>query len=475
MKKTATQRIWINITTMYRWKRPAVGIIRVESEFIRYMMIEPGFDDHYFVYDKTRDIYVEIPRPEVLELLNKQNQPITQEKNKTKKNYFWLLKVWLKERSAWTYYFFSVPLNRMFSSIIQLIRRIYREIYLVPRYYFQHFWKPQLAKLFNKLFQNRTEVTISGQPMHFHKDDWVISLGLDWDYLNLSGLYSLKKDIDFKMACMCYDIIPIKYPHLCVFDVSNHFSRYFVDLSWIADHIFCISNNTKIDLTEFLTKNGAPVPSMSVVRLGDSITTKENGQIEALSSEVQAVVSGGPYILFVSTIERRKNHETLYRAYRKLLERGEKNLPQLVFVGMFGWGVNDFFQDLAKDPLIQGKITILSQVSDDALEELMRNCLFTVFPSIYEGWGLPVAESLAHGKFSLVSNSSSLPEVGKDLVEYIDPWDVPKWADRIIFYINNQKELQKRNNRIIEQYKPVQWNNMGEQMLRVLRHKSFNS
>lgn len=113
--------------------------------------------------------------------------------------------------------------------------------------------------------------------------------------------------------------------------------------------------------------------------------------------------------------------------------------------------------DLRLDPRILPYIRILNHVTDADLVHLYRNAYFTVYPSLYEGWGLPVAESLAYGKFCLASNSASIPEVGGNLIEYLDPWDVPKWAERLLWYIEHPTELVDAEQRIRTQFKPASW------------------
>jgi glycosyltransferase involved in cell wall biosynthesis len=102
-------------------------------------------------------------------------------------------------------------------------------------------------------------------------------------------------------------------------------------------------------------------------------------------------------------------------------------------------------------------VTILSNVSDADLALLYRRSMFTVFPSLYEGWGLAVAESLAAGKFCLASNAASIPEVGGDLIEYLDPWDVPLWASRLQYYAENDGALKAAEARIVREYRRPTW------------------
>jgi glycosyltransferase involved in cell wall biosynthesis len=128
---------------------------------------------------------------------------------------------------------------------------------------------------------------------------------------------------------------------------------------------------------------------------------------------------------------------------------------------MQAWGISDFLNDLKLDYRVKDKIILLTDVNDNDLAALYRASYFTLYPSLYEGWGLPVAESLAFGKFCLASKSSSIPEVGGELLEYIDPWDVPGWADRILYYVLNPEEVQKREQSIRNEYRAHSWDESG--------------
>jgi glycosyltransferase involved in cell wall biosynthesis len=299
--------------------------------------------------------------------------------------------------------------------------------------------------------KSKTDLNIADNP--FSKGDCYISVGLDWDNKDLVYLYKLKKLMGIKVVLCCYDVIPVRLPHLCVGDVAAKFANYFADVAWCADQIICISECTRKDLQSLLGELGAPAPDMTVVKLGCHIS---HVLVPVVDSEVVSLLKG-KFILFVSTIERRKNHEVLYRAYTRLVDKGVADLPLLVFVGMPGWGVNDFLKDLELDPRTKPYIRVLNNISDSDLVHLYKNCLMTVFPSLYEGWGLPVVESLAAGKFCLASSAASIPEAGQGFIEYLDPWDVPLWAERIEWFVSSPAELLLKEKNISENYVVTSW------------------
>jgi glycosyltransferase involved in cell wall biosynthesis len=291
----------------------------------------------------------------------------------------------------------------------------------------------------------------------FKTADVYVSMGLDWDQKNLEYLYQLKQDCELRVVLFCYDIIPVRLPHLCAGDVAPGFAKYFTNAAWCADKILCISDWSRRDLEQFLREVGAPIPDLSVVHLGSEVP---QGPGQLPSAEIADILQRR-YVLFVSTIERRKNHETLYRAYSRLINGGATDLPLLVFVGMSGWGVNDLLSDLRLDPRIQPYIRMLNQVSDSDLSLLYEHCEFTVFPALYEGWGLPVAESLAYGKFCLASNAASIPEVGGNLIEYLDPWDIPAWTERLGRYFSHPEAVAEKEVKIRLEYRPNSWDETG--------------
>jgi len=113
--------------------------------------------------------------------------------------------------------------------------------------------------------------------------------------------------------------------------------------------------------------------------------------------------------------------------------------------------------DLAASGYLGGKIVLVPGLSDAELREAYRSCLFTVFPSLCEGWGLPIAESLAHGKFCVASNRTSIPEVAGDFIDYFDPSDDDDALAKIERLLLDPSYLMAREARLRTQYRPRSW------------------
>jgi len=310
---------------------------------------------------------------------------------------------------------------------------------------------------------------MGSRPASFRRGDVYITLGLDWDYGGkMEALYREKTVNGLRILNFAYDIIPVKFPHYFPSGKFDLFSVYFANMGWTADRIMCISECTARDLDAFLKRVGAPRPPMSVVRLGDALPATEASEPCAEIAALRAA----PFLLTVSTIEIRKNHESLYKAYVELIESGF-DVPMLVVVGMLGWHVDDFMHSLGNDPRVAGKIVVLNHVTDSELAFLYRNCLFTLYPSLYEGWGLPVAESLSYGKFCLASNAASIPEIAGDIIDYVEPWDVPQWAAKIRLYCSDADALGRREETIADRYEHTSWESTAEQMIAAIQSISI--
>ena len=99
---------------------------------------------------------------------------------------------------------------------------------------------------------------------------------------------------------------------------------------------------------------------------------------------------------------------------------------------------------------------------------MYRNCLFTLVPSIYEGWSLTVPESLGYGKFCLCSDNAPLREVGQDFVDYVPSFNTQEWADKIMYYVQNPDKLQEKEQYIASDYHNITWNECGENILNII-------
>ena len=190
---------------------------------------------------------------------------------------------------------------------------------------------------------------------------------------------------------------------------------------------------------------------------------------EASQARVRELMHGKPYLLSVSTIQPRKNYARLIEAFAKIanLQSLIPNL-QLVIAGGRGWMFEEVFQTVEHLGL-QERVIFPSFFSDEDLPALYAGATLFVYPSLYEGFGLPIAEAMSCGVPIVSSNASSLPEVGGDAVIYFDPRNVDAMADamqRVLSDESLRKDLRARG---IEQAKRFSWDKAARKLLEHLK------
>ena len=275
--------------------------------------------------------------------------------------------------------------------------------------------------------------------------DIIILAGL-WDNIDyIQSLVSLSSEN--KLIHVVYDMIPIVQKAYVVAFLPGVFENYMLNILPRCTGIMAISKSTADDTRKILIDRKLHVPKINTFRLGDDMNDKSNHkQIKNIKSD---------FILCVGTIEARKNHYILYMLQKKLLD-DSKDPAVIVFAGKRGWLTSDLQYMIEHDNTLQDRIKILEDTSDSELNWLYANCLFTITPSFYEGWGLPVVESLANGKVTISSNTSSMPEAGDEFADYFSPYSVLELSKLVTKYMN--KDIRTAREKFIKNnYKPYSW------------------
>ena len=220
-----------------------------------------------------------------------------------------------------------------------------------------------------------------------------------------------------RIVSLLYDLTPVKETgHTAA--VHRLFDRYLTLLAQIASSVPAISASSRRDFETWAHEHGMAAPPGSATGLPCGLSPD--------AAHESAMPWPRPYALFVGTIEARKNHLLALQAWQRLIDRhGSEHVPDLVCIGRLGWHSGEFLRQYVASSGLDGKVSILtSGVSDERLASFYEHAQFTVYPSSYEGWGLPVSESLAFGTVPIVANNSSLPEAGGDLAVYFPTGDL---------------------------------------------------
>lgn len=173
----------------------------------------------------------------------------------------------------------------------------------------------------------------------------------------------------------------------------------------------------------------------------------------------------GEYWLNVGTIEPRKNQRRLAEAYARYLALGGVPMP-LVLAGGKGWLMEDFKKHLSELG-INTQVVMTGYVTDDELIWLYRNCYGNLYPSLFEGFGLPVLEGMQFGAPTLTSNSTSIPEITGDAAIMLTPEDIEGWAQAMLRLAMNKSERDQLSAAAIVQAKRFNWKDSAGALLQL--------
>ncbi|TPG39914.1 glycosyltransferase [Roseomonas nepalensis] len=323
----------------------------------------------------------------------------------------------------------------------------------------------------------------TGRPAAFPQGAYILNLGTSWWLQNyFLNLRSAKARFGVRYVPFVHDCIPIMTPEHCVTELTRDFISWITGAFQHADHILVNSNATAADVAKVAAVLGHKIEDPVVVpldadyRRANSEVLRDSGAAVAEQLLSAHDLLGKPFVLFVSTIESRKNHLLAFSAWLTLIKRhGSQKVPKLVCVGNHGWLNDAIHAKLIASSLLRERVVMLSKISDAELEGLYRNCLFTLYPSSYEGWGLPVTESLCYGKVPIVANVSSLPEAGGDFAEYIDPSserELVSAAERLLF---DEEYRAVREEKIAREFQPRPWSAVAKQIVAQIRAWALES
>ena len=308
-----------------------------------------------------------------------------------------------------------------------------------------------------------------GVPARMGRGDVLLALAAPWNAAGYGErVAALRAAAGVRFAALFYDAIPLCCPQWCDTGVRRNFTAWFVAIAPICDHPFAISRSTCADIEHSARQLGlrlpAPVRQIPIGTGFGGATHDVPGQ--AAADNPSDVPPADSYVLFVSTIEARKNHILLFRLWQRLLrDLPAEAVPRLVFAGRVGWLVDDLMQQIRNTNSLDGHLVLVEGPSDSELAALYRGCLFTVYPSFYEGWGLPVVESLAFGKPCIAANTSSLPEAGGDLARYCDPDNLHDAYRVVRATLDDRAALAAWQARIVREFRPVAWSTTAAAIL----------
>jgi glycosyltransferase involved in cell wall biosynthesis len=419
-------RIVFDLSTSMRWTGPPVGIVRVERELARWAHAHlPNV--HFVFFDPERQEFREVsgdvtrflngdaaldtlgmthaalPGKRRTDLIPSALKPafigMTQLRRTALR---FLERVRLKTGSAWL----SDLADRWQRRIMS---KKYRGVLVKPDGSRRQFLPSDM---------------VLGERMQLDPGDTLICAGSGWGNTNIDTIRDLKSAANFRMVLMCYDLIPLLFPQFYrEFDVRL-FRNYMHQALAMADLTIFSAHKVEADARAYCAQHGIALGKTAVVPFGFDGAAGVNA-----GAALPAGLQPGRFAMLVSTIEPRKGHALMLHIWQRLLAEG---IPQqhdfkLVFVGRPGWMMEQFMAELARDAQAAQSIVNIRDADDDTLTALYEAVAFCVYPSRYEGYGLPVVEAFARGKAVIASTGGALPEIVQNFSPCLDSQDEEMW------------------------------------------------
>lgn len=276
-------------------------------------------------------------------------------------------------------------------------------------------------------------------------------------------------NVSGKVITTIHDLTYMLYPH--TMDPSNR-KRLEKDMHNTirnADYIITISESSKKDIIKYL---GLDASKIEVIYPGVDETYKKllsNDEIVVVKNKYSI---NGKYILYLGTLEPRKNIETIIRAYN-CFKKVDKNNIRLVLAGKKGWLYDSIFK-LVEEFGLEEEVIFTDYVDDNDKAALYQGAEIFLFPSLYEGFGIPVIEAMASKTPVITSSSSSLPEVAGDAAIITEPLDYKMISASIESILNDNGLREKMIAEGVKQADKFNWDVSAEKLKNIYYDLYYN-
>lgn len=287
--------------------------------------------------------------------------------------------------------------------------------------------------------------------------DVFLVLGAPWSVPGSAALLQRLRERGVRTALLIHDVIPVRRPEWLPHARVAAFRAWLEESLPHCHTVLTISQFTADDVRDYARERGIPMTAaIRPVPAGASAPAP-------LDARPAGFPRPDSYVLYVSTLEARKNHALAVRVWHMLMAevragtRAAESVPLLVFAGRVGMGVADLLQQLDNSRWLNGRVRLFRDPTDAEVRALYEGCRFTFMPSLYEGWGLPVQESLLLGKPCLAASGTALPESGGSLCRYFDPEELAEAHAALTSLVDEPGAVEAWQARVRAEFRPRSW------------------
>jgi glycosyltransferase involved in cell wall biosynthesis len=274
-----------------------------------------------------------------------------------------------------------------------------------------------------------------------------------------SSSFFLNRNV--KKILTIHDLIPLLYPESYSRNLARRWNTSLKLIINRADHLIAVSQKTKEDCIEYLN---IPPENITVIPNGYSNAFHPIANGEKVKKHIESTYNLDKYILFIGRVEARKNLTTLIKAFHKLKKSGLSH--KLAIIGGMGWQHEEVLREIKRLEL-QSEVVFPGYVPEEDLVQFYNAADLFVYPSLYEGFGLPPLEAMACGTPVVTSNTSSLPEVVDDAGIMVDPLDVDALADSMHRVLTDDALQEKLRNKGIARAREFSWEKTAQKTWQV--------
>ena len=303
----------------------------------------------------------------------------------------------------------------------------------------------------------------------FQRGEWLLNVGASWSLPSYFVQIRHLRRRGVRCAFFLHDCIPVRYPAYFDYQHTVEYSYWLMQVRDTADLVICNSQATRNDYLEIVKPKNAG--NVRICKLDASwVSGSFSADAEVAASEwlSEAGLFDENFVLTVGTIEPRKNHITLVHVWDRLRSTHPANCPKLLCVGRVGWKSDAVIMQAKSLGLVDSHVCFAGALSDEILSVLYRRCLFTIYPSYCEGWGLPVTESLAAGKVCITGSSAALVEAGAGCAVHVDERSETSLHDAVLRFIVDPVALESAEQIIEERFATRDWRAIANELFGIV-------